>query len=194
MHTLIQPLRHFLKNHDDTPAFHAGYLVLTFLIAALFNIGTFAILIVLHMGLDYFKYKEKHDFTGKHALRAAVTESIVDWTLLSVALVFSVYFHHGAGLIAASGLLRSGGTLLRAAGLIIPKLEVVHHSLDVIFRPQHHLEHSRDISSYWVHAMTIHTIIIGVAVMLIVMAPAVLGIDGITFAQILREQILPWRL
>src|SRR3990167_7218691 len=101
----IQPtsanLSRILHQHDEYPAFHAGYLVLTFLIAALFNLGMFALLIFAHMMLDYIKYTEFHQYGHRKALRAMISESAVDVVLLLVGLVFVVYLHHSAGLIAA---------------------------------------------------------------------------------------------
>ena len=68
-------LRRILHSHDEYPAFHAGYLVLTFLIAALFNLGMFALLISAHMMLDYIKYTELHQYGHRKALRAMISRA-----------------------------------------------------------------------------------------------------------------------
>ena len=53
-HTLASA-RLFAHRHDELPAFHAAYLVITVLCAALLSLGAFAALIVAHIALDYVK-------------------------------------------------------------------------------------------------------------------------------------------
>ena len=69
MQRVATRLRTFAWVHDELPAFHAAYLVLTFLTAALFNFGVFALLIAAHMMLDFVKYREVHGFTLLNTFR-----------------------------------------------------------------------------------------------------------------------------
>ena len=62
MSTAIRHLRIFAHEHDDIPAFHAAYLVGTFLAAAIFNLGFFLLLIIGHMCLDVVKYRDFHGY------------------------------------------------------------------------------------------------------------------------------------
>ena len=94
----LSSVRHFAHVHDDLPAFHAGYLVLTILVASLLNLGVFGLLIIAHMALDYVKYREHHGFSWRRTMEGMVRESLVDIALLGVGVVFAVYFHHTVAL------------------------------------------------------------------------------------------------
>ncbi len=125
MHTLTYRFRIFAHEHDDIPAFHAAYLVGTFLSAAIFHLGFFAILIAMHMCLDYVKYRDYFRFDLRTTFKAMMLESIVDIACFMVALTFSVYLNTSYLLVATSGLLRSGLTILRAVGTIVPKIRIL---------------------------------------------------------------------
>ena len=129
MTTAIKQLRTFVHVHDDIPAFHAAYLVSTFLVAAIFHLGFFAILIALHMCLDYVKYRDFYRFSIPVTIKAMVLESISDIALLLLSLTFAVYLSHEFMLAAVSGLLRSELTLLRAAGTVLPKIKILENVL-----------------------------------------------------------------
>lgn len=131
MTTLISRARSFAYDHDEIPAFHAAYLVGTFLIAAVLNLGFFALLIVAHMCLDFVKYREYHGFSYRDTLRAMILESLSDICLLSVATVFAVYVNHTFGLAAVGGLARAQLTIIKAAGMLVPKIHILEHALIV---------------------------------------------------------------
>ena len=183
----------FIHTHDEYPAFHAGFLVLTLLIAALFNLGMFALLIAVHMGLDYVKYTERHRLSSRKAMIGVLSESIIDITLLMVGLVFAVYLHHSAGLIAASGLLRAGGYAARGLGIVVPKLEVLYHFTDTLMNPQEHMDHfDEEIRARWTMAMTIATCAIASCIALLAIAPGILAIDTMETVGIIVNQMTPW--
>lgn len=133
-------LRRFVHTHDDIPAFHATFLVSTFLAAALFHAGFFALLIVLHMCLDYVKYRDYHGFTLGVTFKAIILESIHDIGLLLLSLTFAVYLHHTFFLVAVSGLLRSEMTVIRALGIVLPRIRIVEHMLAILL----------DLNSYFI--------------------------------------------
>ena len=87
MRTILHAFGTFARGHDDIPAFHAGYLLLTFLAAALFNLGICAIFVCGHMSLDLYKYRDVHHYTWMQTVRATMLESLVDLMLL--ALLFT---------------------------------------------------------------------------------------------------------
>src|SRR3989344_6567897 len=183
----------FIHTHDEYPAFHAGFLVLTLLIAALFNLGMFALLIAVHMGLDYVKYTERHRLSSRKAMVGVLSESIIDITLLMVGLVFAVYLHHSAGLIAASGLLRAGGYSARAFGIVLPKLEVLYHFCDTLMNPQEHMDHfDEEVRARWTMAMTISVCAVVSCVLLLLIAPSILSINALETVGIIVNQMTPW--
>ncbi len=133
MTAVTSNLRAFAHEHDDIPAFHAAYLVCTFLTAAIFNSGFFAGLIAIHMSLDYVKYRDVHGFGLAKTIRGMLLESIVDIALLMLSLTFAVTLNHTYMLAALSGLLRSELTLVRAIGTIIPRIQILEHFLSMAF-------------------------------------------------------------
>lgn len=132
MHILSNRLRLFAHQHDDIPAFHAAYLVSTFLVAAIFNLGFFAILIVLHMLLDYVKYRDYFRFPVGLTIKAVLLESIVDIALFLLSMTFAVYLSTELAFPLLSGLGRSGLTILRALGTIVPKIHIAEHMLTIV--------------------------------------------------------------
>lgn len=129
----LHHFRVFAHEHDDIPAFHAAYLVGTFLAAAVFNLGFFEILIAGHMVLDYFKYREVHGFSLSQTFKAVIIESISDIALFLLALTFSVYLSHTFLLAGVSGILRSQLTILEALGTLLPKVQILEHMTAVFF-------------------------------------------------------------
>lgn len=193
---MFSALRSFVYEHDDLPAFHAGYLVLTFLTAALFNLGTFALLVVAHMSLDIVKYRDVHGFSWGRTAIATMKESIVDIMLLSVGLLFAVYLHHYAGMIAISGILRAEGTILRALGTIIPKLEVLYHLLFVITHLREHLQEIPEEvrRTGWARGEAFSFFTAGVCIFLVALAGPILGLSSQMLAMIYRRELIPWGL
>jgi hypothetical protein len=132
IHTTFNGVRAFAHEHDDIPAFHAAYLVATFLAAAILNLGFFLGLILLHMALDFIKYRDIHKESYRLTFRAMILESISDIAFFLLALTFAVYFSHTFLLAAASGLVRSELTVLRALGTLIPKVAIFEHMVTVM--------------------------------------------------------------
>ncbi len=173
MHTLTHRLRLFAHQHDDIPAFHAAYLVTTFLVAAVFSLGYFAILIVLHMMLDYVKYRDYFRFPLRLTLKAMMLESIVDIALLCLSLTLSVYLSTGLALSLVSGVFRSSLTLIAALGTIIPKIHILEHLL-AVFLDVHsymytpHADIRRPLSK--INKIALGTIIVTVLLLLLSIA------------------------
>lgn len=132
MPTLTDRLRVFAHEHDDIPAFHATYLVGTFLAAAIFNLGFFLVLIVGHMCLDFVKYRDYHRYGYAETVWAMFVENLFDIMLFFLALMFSVYTSHSFALAAFSGLARTELTVVRAVGILVPKIEILQHALCVL--------------------------------------------------------------
>lgn len=193
--SVIESLRTFAHHHDDLPAFHAGYLVLTLLAAAMLNLGVFAVLILIHMSLDVVKYREYHQYSWRMTYRGMMKENLVDIALLSVGLVFSVYLHHSVGVASLSGLMRAEATLVRAAATIIPKMKILQNFLKVMSHLRHYIEFVHPgLHTEWTSADRLQIFFILVAVVLIAIAPWVMSIDMPLFQQILFEELIPWHL
>lgn len=192
---MVQHFRAFAYHHDEIPAFHAGYLVLTLLAAALLNLGFFAMLILIHMTLDLVKYREYHRCSWRMTGRGMVKESLSDVTLLFIGLFFAVYFHHAAGVAGLSGLLRAEATLVGAVGTIVPKMQILQHFLRVMARLRHYLEFLHPgLHTEWTGVERISMFFLAVSLLLVAMAPLMLGLDAAAFQGILADQLVPWHL
>jgi hypothetical protein len=131
-HSFAGRVRSFAHEHDDIPAFHAAYLVGTFLAAAIFNLGFFLALIVMHMCLDFVKYRDYHRYGYAETIWAMFVENVIDIMLFFVALTFSVYTSHSFALAALSGFARTELTIVRAIGTIVPKFEILQHLATIL--------------------------------------------------------------
>ncbi|MEN9561287.1 MAG: hypothetical protein RIQ56_560 [Candidatus Parcubacteria bacterium] len=192
---LSAKLRSFAHAHDDLPAFHAGYLVLTFLFAAFLNIGAFGVLVLLHMSLDIVKYHDLHGLSWTQTLRGTLRESLLDVALLLVALVFAIYLHHATVIVAVSGLVRAEATILLALGTIIPKVEVMHHLLWIASSIVSHMGYIKPATQVeWTVGELIHITLSLTALVLIVLAPTILGMSAHAFGEVLVKQLVPWQL
>jgi hypothetical protein len=191
----VSALRAFAHRHDEMPAFHAGYLVLVVLTAALLNLGVFALLVATHMSLDIVKYHDFHGFSWKLTAKGTLRESLIDVMLLLIGLVFAVYLHHGAGVIALSGFLRAEGTIIRALGMIIPKLEVFQHVLHIFLTTREHLVVIEPATTTgWSRLDCFCLGVIALSGVLLVFAIPLLDLEPSLFQNILTEELIPWRL
>jgi hypothetical protein len=173
--------RAFLQEHDDMPAFHAAFLVLSVLIAALFNLGAFGLLILLHMALDAYKHRARE---GR--MFFVLRDSLPDIALLALALVFALYLHPAGGLVAASGLLRAEASITRMLGMLLPRFALLRHvECSALHAPGRVLPHWS-----WVEEASLVVLI--VSVLLLIVAP--LGLHADAFIRILGEQLVPWNL
>lgn len=192
----VRTLRSFAHQHDNLPAFHAAYLVLTLLAAAMFNLGFFAVLIIAHMGLDVFKYRDVHGLSWKRTVEGVIRESMVDIALFFMGLVVAVYLH--PTLFAYSsikGMMMAEVTVVRAVGLLTPKLKILYDLLKILSDIEHYLGrlHPRFGKNLAViEYVCSFSICITLGMLLI--APILLMIDGATYLGLLVEELTPWKI
>lgn len=192
----IIALRHFAHEHDNLPAFHAGYLVLTLLVAMLLNMGAFGLLILAHMSLDVVKYREVHGYSWKKVLEGTVRESLLDVTLLFVGITFAIYLHHSVvGMASLSGFMRAEVTMVRGVGMLIPKIEILHKFLKIIAHVEQYLAHVHpNIHKGWNSLERLCFVFLAVTVGLLIIAPWILNLHWGMLQGILLEELIPWRV
>ena len=190
----LNQLRWFAHEHDDIPAFHAAYLVLTFLAAAMFNVGAFGLLIIFHMCLDIVKYREIHNLSWRGTLKGVAHESLVDVTLFMLALLISVYFHHSVGLVSVSGLLHAELSIFRALGTMIPKAIILEHFLKVVSHIHHYMEqvHPGMRLNRWKPIDKVYIVFTTLSLALLVGAPYIMNVDGEVIRLIVFSELVPW--
>ncbi|MDD4628478.1 MAG: hypothetical protein PHE68_03745 [Candidatus Peribacteraceae bacterium] len=190
----VLTIRRFAHEHDDLPAFHAGYLVLTVLVAALFNLGAFAVLILAHVSLDIVKYREVHQCNWRRTMEGVFHENVFDVLLLAIGFVFAVYFHHTGGIAGVSGVMRADVTIFRAFGTLIPKVEILQDFLKVTLHLSAYLRfpHSQ-LGSGWSQGERLCLFFLSACVILLISAPFVQGMDASDFGEIIAREVAPWR-
>lgn len=193
--TAISALRHFAHEHDDLPAFHAGYLVLTVVIAAMLNLGVFVFLIAAHMALDLVKYRELHHLSWARTVEGTLRESLLDCALLAGALACAVYLHHTIGIVAVSGIVRADLTLVRLAGTLLPKVEILERFAAVFLRMGTHL---RTVVARLGEALSpgekMELFLALAFLVLLFLAPMVLHITPTEYVGHLAVELIPWRI
>lgn len=186
-------VRTFAHHHDELPAFHAGYLVFSFLVASLFSMGAFAMLVLIHMGLDVVKYREYHHLPWKEVLEGVIRESLLDITLVFVGLVFAVYLHHSLiGVAGLSGILRAEVTITRALGTILPKLKILEDFLKVVVHIHHYMQSIHPMMRRGLSSMEFFSVFCLITcALLLLIAPSLLATDIATVTRILIEEMTP---
>ncbi|MDD5041669.1 MAG: hypothetical protein PHX87_04670 [Candidatus Peribacteraceae bacterium] len=194
-HSLAASLRHFAHEHDELPAFHAGYLVLTVIAAAILNLGAFALLIAAHISLDLVKYREVHHLSWERTLEGTVRENLIDIFLLLIALTFSVYLHHTIGIVAMSGIVRSDLSFARLAGVFLPKFEILHRFLEMLLHVGNHMRtlHER-LGKALISGERLMLFLLTATVILLLAAPVILGIPTSAFFSTVAHEMIPWRI
>jgi len=192
----LRSLRAFAHNHDDLPAFHAAYLVLTFLAAAMFNLGFFGVLIIAHMGLDVFKYREVHGLSWKRTVEGVVRESLIDGTLFLMGLVVAVYLHPSlTGMGGTKGMMLAEITVLRSFGVIAPKLKILYEMIKILSDIDHYL--SRLHPRFGKNANLVEYVCmfsLCVTLGMLVIAPILLMLTNSQYAFILLDELMPWKM
>jgi hypothetical protein len=123
-------MRKTFLEHAHIPAFKAGYLALAIVIAALLNLGVFALLLLLNIGLDFWKYRSGRGLRLRLALRATLRENLFDVALFCMALLASLTLHYGQVVVIVSGLLRYQESLVRGLLLICAKSHLLFRTIE----------------------------------------------------------------
>jgi hypothetical protein len=192
----FRSIRTFAHKHDDLPAFHAAYLVLSFLAAALFNLGFFALIIFVHMMLDVFKYRDVHGLNWKQTIEGVIRESLIDFTLFLFGLVISVYLHPSlTGLAGIKGMMLAEITVLRGIGIMTPKLKILFEMLKVlsdIDRYMMRLHPKLGKNAGLIEYVCMFSVCITLGMLLI--APILLMLSSEQYLHILIDELTPWKL
>lgn len=193
IHLAFVHCRRFARAHDQLPAFHASYLILTIFIAGMLSLGCFGLLVLLHMGLDVVKYRDVHGMTWFRTAEMTLRESLVDIMLLGIGALFTVYLHHSLGIIAGlSGIQRAEVTLIRATGTVIPKLKILDDVLKTVWHLHEYLSQvPLRLQKRWaMHEYAALAILVGV-ISLIAAAPMLLDIAPRHLMRILLTELTP---
>lgn len=192
MHTILHHVKLFAKAHDDMPAFHAGFLVLSVLVSLFFSMGVFAMLILFHAALDVAKYRMVHNLSARGTLKGVIRENLLDVTLVTIGLTAAVCFHHHIFFGSVSSLVRADIFLLRMIGTTLPKMQIFHSFMCVAasMRSYIHTKHEQ-LEMPWSAFDKACFIIMLLGIALFLATPFIFGIDQSTIQKILVEEMTP---
>ncbi|UPA22085.1 hypothetical protein K8942_03395 [Candidatus Peribacteria bacterium] len=188
--------RPFGFSYEELPAFHAAYFMLAVIFAGIFNLGFFAVLIGLHLVLDFIKYRF---YLRKKRANAAFTvfrESIADIALFFLALSSVVYLHSTLPIIAGlSGTKLTHVIVMRGLAVLLPKLTILHHTLRIVFNVPAYLHTPTERPRrFWSLAECVYASTLCLSLFFLAIAPGILGLSIAEFKEMLLEQLIPWNI
>lgn len=190
------PFRPFGISYDDLPAFHAAYFMLVLIFAGIFNLGFFALLIVAHIVLDFYKYR--HVLRNKRisATFAVFRENVADLALFFLALSSVVYLNPSVSLIATlTGSRVTHIVIVRALAVWLPKLTILHHSLRIGFHTSEYLHTPNPrLQKSWSLTDYVYLSTIFLSFCFLAIAPVVLQLNSVEMKEILLDQLVPWKV
>lgn len=185
-------IRTLVADHDDIPAFKAGFFVLSLLCAALLNFGAFGLLIVAHMGLDIVKYREVHGYSWAITMRGVVRESIMDMTLLIMGLVITIFMDPSLHIVTT--VIHGKSALLRAVAVTLSKIIVLSRFAVVLLHPAKHLNMTKiALRKEWLFGERSFVTLFIVLIALLIVAPWVMSFSDHIYKELLLRSVVPWR-
>ncbi len=184
------------RTHDDLPAFNAAYWILTLLAAMLFNAGAFLLLVAGHMALDVYKYREIHGKKWTKVAEAVARENLIDVSVISLGVAFSVYCHSALPIFAGiQGLIRTEIALVNAVVQITVKTHVLHGFLTILadlhqYMSKIHPRMGKGLSP--VETLSVLALVASIALTLA--APWLLHLDSQQISRIAYDLFVPWAL
>jgi hypothetical protein len=189
-------IKSFTNKHDEIPAFHVAYGVVTFIAAAMFSIGTFGVLIIAHMLLDVFKYRDVHKLSWPITIRAVFHENLLDIMLFLLALVTSVYLHSSVEFIQFGAFLRTEISVVRLIAIVLPKFVILEHILKVFAHIHHYMLyiHPGTYKKQFTLTEKIYSSIIVSVLLLLLLTPQITGVDPEVIVHVVLYELQPFRL
>ena len=147
------------------------------------------------MALDVVKYRERHGFGWKETADGVLHESLLDITVLSVGVVFSVYLHRTIGITSLAGLMHAEIAVVRSFGLLVPKLFILHDVLKVVSHLHQYFDivHPRHRRG-WSGLDHLCICFCGASALLLLFAAPLMGVDWIVVEGALLEELIPWNI
>lgn len=193
---VVRSIRSVVRDHEDLPALHAGFLVFSFLAAALFRLGFFALLIIVRMVLDIVKEREVfHRSWGKTA-ESVVRSSLPDISLLTFGFAFAMLLHPLLPPVSfATGFTLAVFTLSRGMGVTLPKLKILFDLLRVFFHMESYLGAKNTVvGKPLVFAERVSLLLLISSLAALILLPFMLQMSVSEYLSLLLAQCVPWRM
>ncbi len=193
---VTRSIRAVVQDHDDLPAIHAGFLVLSFLLAAMFRLGFFAMLIAVRVVLDVLKEREVHRRGWAGTLEGVVRAHLIDGSLLLFAWALAMVLHPDILLgSAVGGLPLAIFTVTRGIGVTLPKMKILTDFLHVFFHMESYLrEKNRLIGRGLVFSEKCAIVLLGFSLSVLLLLPLIPLISWQEYVRLLLSEAAPWRM
>lgn len=184
------------RTHDDLPAFNAAYWALTLIAAMLFNAGAFAVLVIGHMALDVYKYRDIHGKQWRKVVDGVFRENLIDTALLFLSIAFSVYCHSSLPIFAGmQGLFRTELTVVNGLIQVTTKAHILHNVLTILANVHQYLHSLHpNVGKHVSLVEAISIVALVVSLSLTIASPWILGLDQETIAHMAKDILIPWSL
>lgn len=191
----LMSFRTLILQHDDLPAFRAGFIVLSFLAAAMLPFGVFALLIVAHMAMDVVKYRELHGFTWRRTIRGTTRENVDDLSYLVFGLIVAILTRPQVYMANLAWFFQGKQVVVAAGVILLSKLIILTHFLTVLMHPvQHNKAVTYATRVRWRMSERMYASLFLLLLLFLLTVPHILALDEPEFHKILLQQMLPWKL
>lgn len=184
------------RSHDDIPAFVAVYWLLTLMAAMLFNAGAFALLVGMHMALDVYKYRDVHGRSWRKVCEGVFRESLLDISVLTLGIAFSVYCHVALPIFAGlRGIVQTEIAIINAVVQVTVKTHVLHGFLTIIANIHDYLQGMHPRMGKGLTLVEVVAVIgLIVSLSLTLASPWVLGLTPDQTMRLAGDILVPWKL
>ncbi|MDB4979164.1 MAG: hypothetical protein JWM56_1350 [Candidatus Peribacteria bacterium] len=184
-----------IADHDDIPAFRAGFFVLSLLCAALLNFGAFALLILAHMALDTVKYRDVHGYSWGVTVRGVVRESIQDMALLAIGLCMAMLLDPSLNFEYVAVTFHGKAVLVRAGSILFTKFIVLQRFTAILADPAAHMQSTNAaLRQKWYFGEQSFVVLFFVLTAVLLLAPLLLPISDALYRHVLLQQMVPWKV
>ena len=182
---LKQSIQSAFDRREQLPALRAASLLLVVLVAAMFRLGAFTVLIALHILFDIYASASTMRKPGIVRITLLVlSKHLLNIILLLGAVVATVYLNQSLASIAAlSGLWRSLLTIVRALVVFLPKFLILPSFLSALC--------AMPRTQQTVVLNPIHLATASIFIVLLLLAPATLGLSSGNVLQVIGDAFLP---
>ncbi len=193
---VTRTLRSVVRDHEDLPAIHAGILVLSFLVSAMFRLGFFGMLIAVRMMADLVKGREVERRKWFGTLEGVLRGSLTDVSLLAFGFALAMVFHPALlPSTTVADLPLAIFTLTRGIGMTLPKLKILIDFLHVFFHlEQYMLTKNRSIGKSLTFPERASILLLVSSIALLAVLPVFLPIAWGDYVSLFLAECVPWRM
>ena len=185
MTSAASPRQKFIESCSNIPAFYVGFLLVSFILAALTNFGASLLFLAAALTVSWVRENRRK---SKHPAVSTARLHLTDILILLTGVTSAVFLDPGAGLVTRGGLGRAGFALLRGTVSITSKMFVMLRFGSTALWPSHEADRRLTVVEVF------FLLSLALVVALLALAPFVVNGGAMGVLELLRSQIIPGRL